>query len=196
MFQDLDKTLEELIKKELPKLSNGDSVTISFAASDNEFASSVQQLTINLFLYDIRENLELRSNEWAVERQSNGNGIAHKYPPPVRVDCSYLITVWSKTKEIQDEHRYLGEVMKVLMRYPKIPNEFLQGSLKGKEPPLRTSALRPPQSQNWAEFWQAMGGKPKAILNYTVTIALDVHKPVEAGRLVQESLVNYSQLVE
>lgn len=187
MLQDLNKTLAQILKTELPRTSTGE-VNISFAAPDSEFATTtVQGLTINLFLYDIRENLELRSNDWLVQRQSDGTAL--KYQPPARVDCSYLITVWSKSHE--DEPRWLGEVMKVLLRYPKIPSEFLQGSLKEKEPPLRTSALRPPQSQNWAEFWQAMGGKPKTILSYTVTIALDVHEPIDAGKLVQESIVNY-----
>jgi hypothetical protein len=32
-----------------------------------------------------------------------------------------------------------------------------------------------------AEFWQAVGGKPKAVLNYTVTIGVSVYPPVEAG---------------
>ena len=187
MLQDLDKTLEQLLKRELPQTSIGE-VNISFAAPDSEFATHVGQgLIINLFLYDIRENLELRSNDWLVQRQSDGTAL--KCQPPARVDCSYLITVWSKSHE--DEHRWLGEVMKVLLRYPNIPDKFLQGSLQGKELPLQASALRPPQSQNWAEFWQAMGGKPKAILSYSVTLSVDVNEPIEAGKLVQESIVNY-----
>jgi len=194
MIQDLDETLKELLSQELSLKWKNTNFEISFAAPDNEFVSIAHAGTINLFLYDIRENIELRSNEWIVERQNNGSAL--KYPPPVRVDCSYLITVWCTDKELKDEHRFLGEVMKILMRYPKIPTEFLRGSLQGKEPPVRTMALRPPQSQNWSEFWQVMGGKPKAILNYTVTIAVDVHEPVEAGKLVQESIINYSQLGE
>lgn len=186
MLQDLDKTLEQLLKRKLPQTSIGE-VNISFAAPDSQFATDASQaLTINLFLYDIRENLELRSNDWLVQRQSDGTAL--KYQPPARVDCSYLITVWSKSHE--DEHRWLGEVMKVLLRYPKIPDDVLQGSLQGQEPPLQASVLRPPQSQNWAEFWQAMGGKPKAILSYSVTISVDVNEPMEAGKLVQESIVN------
>ncbi|MEG3936145.1 DUF4255 domain-containing protein [Microcoleus sp. T3_B1] len=196
MIQDLDETLKELLSQELSLKWNRTDFEISFAAPDNNFADLHPPATINLnlFLYDIRENIELRSNEWIVERQNNGSAL--KYPPPVRVDCSYLITVWCADKEIKQEHRFLGEVMKILMRYPKIPTEFLRGSLQGKEPPLRTMALRPPQSQNWSELWQVMGGKPKAILSYTVTIAVDVHEPVEAGKLVQESIINYSQLGE
>lgn len=185
MLQDLDETLEQLLTTEIPRISTGE-VNISFAAPDRESTTTVIKPTINLFLYDIRENLELRSNDWLVQRQSDGTAL--KYQPPARVDCSYLITVSSKSN---DEHRWLGEVMKVLLRYPKIPAEFLQGSLKEKELPLPTSALRPPQSQNLSEFWQAMGAKAKAILNYTVTITVDVNEPIEAGKLVQKSVIEY-----
>lgn len=196
MIQDLDETLKKLLIQKLSLKWKPSDFEISFAAPDHNFAEirAPSTINLNLFLYDIRENIELRSNEWIVERQNNGSTL--KYPPPVRVDCSYLITVWCANKEIKQEHRFLGEVMKILMRYPKIPTEFVQGSLQGKEPPLRTMALRPPQSQNWSEFWQVMGGKPKAILSYTVTIAVDVHEPVETGKLVQESIINYSQLGE
>jgi hypothetical protein len=31
--------------------------------------------------------------------------------------------------------------------------------------------------QSVSEFWQALGGKPKAALNYTVTIGVIVDKP-------------------
>jgi len=183
MLQDLNEILKDLLKQS----DVFQEIDISFDAPDSKFANQLQRLTINLFLYDIRENIELRSNDWLIQRQSDGTAV--KYQPPVRVDCSYLITVWSKS--YNDEYRYLGEVMKVLLRYPKIPNELLKGSFQGKEPPLRTSVLRPPQSQNSTEIWQAMGGTPKTILNYTVTIAVDVNEPIEAGKLVQESIVNY-----
>lgn len=90
MINDLDKTLEELLKQELPQ-ELVSQVTISFATPDDQFPpSSVSLPAIDLFLYDLRENLELRSNEWIVERHSNG--MAFKKRPPVRVECSYLIT--------------------------------------------------------------------------------------------------------
>ncbi len=178
MLNDLDSTLEELLRRELPpNLVSPDAltpVTISFVTPDQELTRKVNLPAINLFLYDIRENLELRSNEWIVTRQSNGTAIRQR--PPIRVDCSYLITVWAKDPaDFQTEHRLLGEVMKALLRYPRIPAAVLQGSLSGQEPPLRALTLRPTQLQSLGEFWQAMGGRPKPAMNYTVTIAVPVH---------------------
>ncbi len=182
MINDLDETLEELLKRELPP-ELVSQVTISFATPDDQFPpSSVTLPAIDLFLYDVRENRELRTNEWVLER--NGDGTATKKRPPVRVECSYLISAWpseSSTTPAQDEHRLLGEVMQVLLRHPTIPEPVLQGSLAGQAPPLPAITLQPGRLQSMGEFWQALGGRPKAALNYTVTIGVDVHKPVEAG---------------
>ena len=74
--------------------------------------------------------------------------------------------------------------MKVLLKHPTIPEVLLQGSLKGQEPPLPSSTLQPGRLQSVSEFWQAIGGKPKAALNYTVTIGVvpdrlqDTERPV------------------
>ena len=182
MIVDLDKTLEELLKKELLPVI-GTSVSICFATPDGEFPpSSITLPAVDLFLYDVRESHELRSNEWIVTR--NSDGTASRKRPPVRVECSYMITAWpaeSTPNPPQDEHYMLGEVMKVLLRYPVLPEGILQGSLKNQEPPLPTMTLQPGYLQSLGEFWQALGGKPKAVLNYKVTIGVDVGKPVITG---------------
>jgi hypothetical protein len=181
MIDDLDRTLEELLRRELPPELVGQ-VTISFATPDDQFPpSSVSLPAIDLFLYDLRENRELRTNEWQVERR---DGTATRKRPPARVDCSYLITAWasdSSTTPALDEHRLLGEVMRALLRHPTIPAEVLQGSLQGQEPPLPAAALQPDHLQSLGEFWQALGGKPKAAFHYTVTISVEVAEPVEVG---------------
>ncbi len=173
MIKDLDNSLKKLLEAELLGVFS-EEVTVVFDTPDDKFHPN--QRTVDFFLYDVRENLELRSNDWLVERQSNG--IARKQPPLVRVDCSYLVTAWSG--DVLSEHSLLGEVMKVLLRHPKLPESILEGSLAGQEPLLPTSSLQPGRLQSLGEFWQALGGKPKASLNYTVTIGVDPSKPVEA----------------
>jgi hypothetical protein len=197
MIDDLDRTVEELLRRELaPALV--EQVGISFAAPDSEFPpSSVTLPAVDLFLYDIRENLELRSTGWIVERQDDRTAI--KMRAPVRVDCSYLITAWSSessTTRALDEHRLLSEVMKVLLRHPTIPEVLLQGSLKGQEPPLPSSTLQPGRLQSVGEFWQAVGGKPKAALNYTVTIGVAPGRPIETEVPVIEKNLQFAGSVE
>lgn len=173
MLQDLDATLKVMLQHELPTPLN-DQIAISFDTPDDQFPpASVTPPAIDLFLYDVRENRDLRSNEWSLQRESDGT--AQRSMPLVRVDCSYLITAWpsqSTPNRAADEHRLLSEVMQVLLRFPKLPDYYLQGSLTAQELPLPTAVLQPGHLQSLGEFWQALGGKPKAALNYTVTIAM------------------------
>jgi len=197
MIDDLDRTMAELLRRELPP-TLVEQVGISFAAPDSDFPpSSVTVPAVDLFLYDIRENMELRSTEWIIERQDNGT--ATKRRAPVRVDCSYLITAWSSessTSRALDEHRLLSEVMKVLLRRPTIPEVLLQGSLKGQEPPLPSSTLQPGRLQSLGEFWQALGGKPKAALNYTVTIGVVADRPVDTELPVTDKTLEFSLITK
>lgn len=190
MLDDLDSSLEQLLTQVLPELqpSNETQVAISF---EMPLEGSIKQKpALNLFLYDVRENLDLRNNEWSVQRRNNGTAV--KQRPPVRVDCSYLITAWASSDDPQQEHHLLGAVMKVLLRYRNLPAAILQGSLKGQEPLPNTVALRTSYLQSLGEFWQAMGGRPKAALNYTVTIAVPVDEVSEEYPLVLENRIEWS----
>ena len=194
MFQDLDATLAALIAQELD-VSN---LNISFAAPDEQFPpSSVSLPALSFFLYDVRENFELRTNQW--ETAKRDDGMFTRKRVPVRVDCSYLITAWpseSAPNPAHDEHRLLGEVMKVLLRHRVIPEAYLQGELTGQEPPLRTRIIAENQLQSLGEFWQAMGGKPKATLHYGITLSVDVFEPAALGPAVKEKVITIKQGVD
>ena len=191
MIDDLDETLAALLKRELsPGLAH--QIQVSFEAPDDQFPpQSVTTPAIDLFLYDVRENTDLRSNDFHIERRQDGSVLTTM--APVRVDASYLITAWPReglASPAEDEHRLLGEVMRVLLRHRTLPENVLQGSLKDSEMPLPVSALQPGRLQSLGEFWQAMGGKPKAAINYTVTLSVDVGKSWPS-RLVKEPVFYY-----
>lgn len=184
MFQDLDTTLAELLKRELPR-SLVDQVSISFATPDGQFPPSTVPLpAINLFLYEIQENRDYRGVSPMEERQLDGRVL--RTPAPFRVDCHYLVTAWPKTgvpQPEQDEHRLLGEVMRVLLRYRQLPNEVLRGSLTSQPMPLRAAVLQAAAQQTRGDFWQALGGKPKAAFNYTITMAIQAQDPEDVGQV-------------
>jgi hypothetical protein len=79
--------------------------------------------------------------------------------------------------------------MKVLLRYPTLPAAVLQGELSDHDLPAPTSVLQPGNLQSLSEFWQAMGGKPRAALNYTVTISIVPNEPAAEAPLVTETVV-------
>jgi len=187
MFQDLDATLAALLDAELAVQN----VAVSFAAPDDQFPpSGVSLPAVAFFLYDVRENTGLRPSQWELERRADG--MVTRKRPPVRVDCSYLITAWpseAAPDPAQDEHRLLGEVMKVLLGHPKIPAAYLRGELVGQDPPMPARIIAEAQLHSLGEFWQAMGGKPKATLHYAVTVSVDVFEPAEVGPEVTNKVI-------
>jgi hypothetical protein len=186
----LDRALKELLERELvPGLAA--QMGISFAAPDSDFPP--QGLTIpavDLFLYDVRENLELRSPGLSLMQTENGS--VWRKRPLVWVDCSYLITAWasenSPTRPF-DEHHLLSEVMKVLLRHPRLPDALLPEDLRNQAPQIPTSTLQPGRLQSVSEFWQALGGKPKAALNYTLTIGIAPDRPQETEAPVIDKII-------
>ena len=81
----------------------------------------------------------------------------------------------------------------VLLRHRTIPMEMLQGSLAGQTPVPPAIAAQSDRMQNTADFWQALGGRPKAALNYTVTIAFAPQESVQ-GPVVVEKVINMNQI--
>ena len=195
MFKDLDDTLKKWLEQELPQAPSAP-IKISFATPTEGFLSkdSTPPL-VNLFLYDVRQNLELRTGEAMLERRGDTASIL---PPPMRVDCSYLVTAWASGKDktskvAEQEHWILGAVAEVLVRYPVLPEAILQGKLKGQKPPLPALALNGGHLHSPSEFWQAMGGKPRPALHYTVTLSLETAPPRDAGLPVLEAAYDFYQ---
>lgn len=182
MLKDLDETLKLLLSNNLKNdVIDQRGYKISFEPPSQEIEN--EGTIINLFLYDIRENVELRSSvrSWDMPIQATeGQRVSKRVFASTRVDCSYLITVWTNRPQSNRddsnqvpflyEHQILGEIMQILVRYRYIPSTILQGTLKKQELPVPIISLRSGQFQNLGEFWQAMGGKPKASIHCTVTI--------------------------
>ena len=84
----------------------------------------------------------------------------------------------------------LGAVMRSLLRYPRLPSDVLAGDLQDQELPVAVSTLQPGHLQSLAEFWQALGGKPKVALNYAVTLSMMV-RPVAEEMLVTDKTLRF-----
>jgi len=168
MITDLDETIKQLLikKGEL----NTSEVDIAFDVPDREWSASVSKPTVNLYLYDIRENLSLRGTDWRV--QTNGN-TATRRKNANRIDLSYLVTVWANS--VDDQHRLLWRVMATLFRYPILPQDSLTGALVGQNYPVLASTAQPDGLfSNPSDFWAALDNEIKPSINYVVTVPLDL----------------------
>jgi hypothetical protein len=171
VIRDLSATLDAVLTSpaltaDFPELAGA---TVVFERPTDTFNPG--STTIDLFLFDIRENLELRSSEPRLERRG---AEATLRPAPRRIDCSYLVTAWpvgGADLPLQ-EHRLLGQVLQLLGRIPTVPEAFLQGSLAGQTPPLPVIVPQIDGLKSPAEFWTAMGSRLRASLTVTVTVSV------------------------
>jgi hypothetical protein len=185
MFDDLDASLVQLINDapagELPELRNAD---VTFVTPESAFSPA--QPTVDLFLYEVRENRDRRDSRPIVER--NGEHFTTR-PAPLRTDCAYIVTTWAAgppgAARVAAEHQLLGQALTWLSRFGTLPDRYLQGILGSPDrlyPPPALVAQHDP-NQNAGDFWVAMGIPPRPAFGLTVTVELDLGAPV-GGDLV------------
>lgn len=134
---------------------------------------ALDQDTVNVFLFEVRENLDLRANN-SVTRRAGGQSIVT--PPALRVNCLYLVTAWpvSGSNLPLQEHELLAQAMQLVAGAPSIPQAFLTPQLQLQEPALPMALVQPDSVRNPAEFWAAIGNRLKPSLMLSVTVALTV----------------------
>jgi hypothetical protein len=170
MFQDLDETLRVMLGDAAApvELRNAD---VSFDAPNKNFAPT--QPTVNLFLYEVKENRVLRDPRPIVTRV--GDAFVRR-AAPLRVDCTYMVTAWSNqtgATGVAEEHLLLALALAWLSRFPTIPDTFLQGGLVGSQPfPLQTFVAQTEDGKSAGEFWSALGSVPRPAFQLSVTLAL------------------------
>ena len=183
MIADLDETIKQLLIQTVPL--DPEAVEIMFERPNSEWESRLgNKPTVNCFLHDIRENLQLRYDQQHSVTRDTGGRKGTVRITPARVDFKYLITVWAA--ETIDEHRILGQILQALLRFQILPIEILQGELVDQILPVRAWTAQPEDIPQVWEFWGANEWRLKASLSYRVTLTIE-HKPPVDVDLVRQT---------
>ena len=182
MFADLDESIRQLLIQR-GNLNAGE-VDISFDLPSREWAAGISRPTIDLYLFDIRENTELKNPApWMVQRGPNNTAI--KSRPDIRVDVNYNITAVASA--IEDEHRLLNRVLLILSQHPVLPEELLQGLVSGQE--VFTYVANPSGiMQSPADYWGALDNDIKPSIAYRATVRLDLAQEISVGLALTSQL--------
>jgi hypothetical protein len=176
MIDDVDRTLKRLIHDKISRPRTP--FVVKFDQPTEDWDPEAGVLNLNFYLYDVRENLELRDNRSRFELQTDGTALRRH--PPARINLFYCVTAWSALKQSQEgqileEHHLLADVLATLLRYQTLPRDVLEGTLVGQQPPLPTLVAQmgeglphPP-----AEFWSSLNSRMRPALNLIVTLALE-----------------------
>src|SRR5436309_12107776 len=151
MIQDVDESLRALVKRDA---LNGSKAEVAFDAPNREWASRRKTPTVDLYLYDIREDLEQREVMWEEVRDDSGF-VKERRPPPRRFKLSYLVTAWTQRPE--DEHRLLSAVLSCFLPIDALPTDVLRGEVADQPHPLRvTIGLPLPADRAISDVWSAL----------------------------------------
>jgi hypothetical protein len=189
MLADLDESLRRLLRRELSE-QGFEGINIAFDAPSKEWSAALSAPTVDLFLYDLREAVQLRQQEW---RERRGNGQARLERPPLRVECSYAVTAWARA--VEDEHRILSHVLAVLYAHEVLVPELLVGVLSDpgmQRFPIATR-IGQPKSDDKADFWNAVGGTYRVALDYIVTLSCEPGATFMRGREVRSATIALGQ---
>jgi hypothetical protein len=176
VIQEVDAAVRALIEREAGGMRD---VEIVFDAPTREWAGRRNSPTVNVYLYDIREDLRRRERGMINEFDDTKRVVARSLPPR-HFKLSYLVTAWTQRPE--DEHRLLSALLVCFVRHESLPPELLSGPLADLGLPVpMTIALPPPEDRAFADVWSALGGELKPSIDVVVSAPIDTGQRFEVG---------------
>ena len=176
VIHEVDIALRSLIEREA---TDGTEVEVVFDAPTKDWASRRNVPTIDVYLYDIREDLR-RRERGLINEYDDSDHITTRHLPPRHFKLSYLVTAWTQRPE--DEHRLLAALLSCFLRHDAIPMDLITGPLAELGLPVPvTVALPPPEDRSFADVWSALGGELKPSLDVVVSAPMDTGQQYAAG---------------
>lgn len=150
-------------------------VAIRFDLPDVDATQS--DAAISVFLYDIHEDLQLRTAESRGFKASSGQLL----PGWANVKCNYLITYWESTGPATDAGNPDSQPDNQAI---KVMSQVLEALINSRQladiPGAYTQVIPPKENLNsLGNFWQSLGNRPRLSLNYCVTVPISLSNKVE-----------------
>jgi hypothetical protein len=187
MIHEVDEAIRRLLADGGMPGGGGELV---FDAPTKDWTAKRNAPTVNVFLYDIREDRSRRRTGTA-EMYDEAGMIAGWREPPRWYQLAYLVTAW--TNRPADEHRLLAAVLACLTRTDSVAPKWLTGSLAelGLTVALETAGPLM-EGRTATDVWSALGGELKPAIDLRVTAPL-AGQQVDAGPPVTEGVVVHSR---
>jgi hypothetical protein len=176
VIHEVDQALKALIRAEA--FADSD-VEVVFDAPTKEWAGRRNSPTVDVYLYDIREDMRRRERGQVNEYDGSGR-VVGRHLPPRHFKLSYLVTAWTQRPE--DEHRLLSALLECFLRHDAIPPRLLEPPLADVGLPVPiTVGLPPPEDRAFADVWSALGGELKPSLDVVISAPMDTGQRRETG---------------
>lgn len=190
MIDEIDEALRQLLIQELP-IRQGE-VDVTFDQPKREWSARLSRPTLNLFLFDIRENNKLRQPTPAFDIERSENGVVVQRRKPLRLDLHYMITAWAADPE--DEHRLLARTVMALARHGTLPNGVLSEGLRDQPAPIPLSVAQSIMMEKPTDLWSVLDNEARPAVGCLLTVALNPYAPVTTPP-VRSAEVRFGQSV-
>ncbi len=167
VIAEVDDALRALVARDA---LDGAGVDVVFDAPTKDWSARRNAPTVNMYLYDIREDMRRRERGLINDYDQRGNVVA-RHLPPRHFRLSYLVTAWTQRPE--DEHRLLAALLSCFVRHEAVPDDLVAGPLRLGTPVGLTVAL-----------WSALGGELKPSLDLVVSAPIDTGQRYPAAPAV------------
>ncbi len=178
MLHEIDGALQSLLTDELartPGCPIYDSRQITLDTPGDAMRLRDGEAYVNLYLYDVRENVALRDEGSRHPRRIGPDNLGGTRPAPTRVDLSYLITAHAGG-DTRLEHHLLSDVYATLLRAPVLPPPYLTPTMQALGKCLVSLQVAFPGDLSRADLsslWQALDGPLRPALHLVVTFPFD-----------------------
>jgi hypothetical protein len=177
---DVTQTFEDLLRTEQRPLSTFD---ISLKSPAEEIIDPNMRPTVNLFLFRVTENAFAKNQDW----QPVGTGDL-RYPP-LALNLFYVLTPFAVNK--LDEHRILGEAMRIFHDNAILQAPMLKGALEHTAEELKVDLCQL-TIEDLTRIWNALNQPYRLSVCYEVRIVMvdsTVERPI---RRVIENLEQFA----
>jgi hypothetical protein len=174
----LQHALRELIYQH-GRIQAGD-VDVRFELPVREWVESLTRPTVSIYLFDMRENLELRINGAVTPVAREGNQAVARTPLR-RFELLFMVTVL--TNNVEDEYALVWRLLNTLMRVSALPAAVCSPELRAVEPPPALKIGRMIEGPHPMTIWGAFEMPPRPSLLLAVTL------PIERDELFEVPLV-------
>ncbi|MGI8856153.1 MAG: Pvc16 family protein [Thermomicrobiales bacterium] len=167
MLQTVHDVLRRLLYEQ-GRISPRD-VDIAFEAPTRTWIERLTRPSLNLYLFGIQENVDLRQTSFQSTRI---DGHAQRRLPPRRIDVRYMVS--AHTTDADDEYRLLWRALVTLMKFPEIPVEMLPDEVQQCGAPLTIRVAQPDDSARIPDLWSVLGADPHPAFCSVVTAPADL----------------------
>lgn len=182
VIADVTDTVQGLLKTQQQP---ADLFDISLKSPAEETIDQVAKPKVNLFLFRVLENSFARNQDW----QPVGTGELQY--PPLALDLLYVLTPFAAEK--LDEHRVLGEAMRILHDNAITKAPLLKGTLEHTAEELKIDLCQF-QLEEATKIWTALTKPYRLSVCYEVRMVMIDSTVQQSITRVIERVEHYSQL--